>query len=639
MSDFHFLRPEAIFLILPLAFLFFYNQIKPLKAGNWQNVISPALQKYVLIQQAEQKNNRILNIALWVGALLAIIALAGPSWEKQKSTIYRSSQGIVIGLDLSLSMTSQDVSPSRLQRAKYKIVDALEMAKDQYLGLIAYAGDAHVASPLTQDIATLKTMLPALDPYIMPKAGSYLVSLAKETASLFKQSNVQSRTLFLVADGVEAKDIDEAAAILNDANIQLRILAVGTEQGAPMAQPDGRFIKDSKGQVILPPLEWDNLQALADQTNAKIERLSNNDDDLKYLLSDLTNHINYEKQDNDDTFDNWLDSGYWLLLPILLIALGAFRKGIVLLIPLTLILQTDHAWASTLPDALLNADQQGEKYFNENPEQAAQLFKDPKWKASSLYKAGDYEGALNIWQQYKDPQSLYNQGNALAQLQRFDEAIFAYERALNKNPDLQDAKDNKALIEQLLQNQPQDSQSNQQQNQQNADQQKGQNQQGQGQQNQQNSQDQSKQQDSYNQSNQNKAQDSNEPNSESEETSEQPDSQEGNSDKYENPLETAQTEAEKQKEEELKERRKQNNNESSENTDDQQQQTQQQQAGQKQGDTQLENRKDLEQQQAVQQWMERIPDDPGGLLRNKFMYQYQQRQRQQPEQSEERKPW
>jgi len=639
MSDFHFLRPEAIFLILPLAFLFFYKQIKPLKAGSWQNVISPALQKYVLFQHEEQKPSRVLNAALWLGALLAILALAGPSWEKQQSAVYRSSQGIVIGLDLSLSMTSQDVSPSRLQRAKYKIIDALELVKEQYVGLIAYAGDAHVASPLTQDIATLKTMLPALDPYIMPKAGSNLISLTNETVALFEQSNVHPKTLLLVADGVESKDINEAADILNKANIQLRILTVGTETGAPMAQPDGRFIKDSKGQVILPPLEWDNLQNLAEQTNAKIERLGNTDKDLKYLLSNLSSNINFEKQDDNETFDLWLDSGYWLLLPILLLALGAFRKGIVLILPIVLFLQTDDSWANTLPDALLNADQQGEKYFSENPAQAAQLFKDPQWKASSLYKAGDYQGALDIWQQYKDPQSFYNQGNALAHLQRFDEAIFAYDQALDKNPNLQDAKDNKALIEQLMQNQQQDSQQNQQSDQQNSNQQQSdqeQNQQGQGQQSQQGSQDQSQQ----NQQAQNAEDSESQPSqndSKNQEASQSSGEHNKGADKYENPLNQAQTEAEKQKEQDLEELREQA--QQTESTDGKDTENGDQTSKSEQAKTQLENRKDLEQQQAVQQWMQRIPDDPGGLLRNKFMYQYQQRQRQQPEQNEERKPW
>ena len=248
MSDFHLLRPEWILLILPLAILFFFKQIKPLKAGNWQTVISPRLQQYVLFNTKQKTSQRFTQIALWASALIAILALSGPSWQKQSSEVYRSQQGLIIGFDLSLSMTSQDVAPSRVQRAKYKIMDVLKAQRGQNIGLIAYAGDAHVVSPLTQDTNTVKSLLAPLDPYIMPSQGSNLVSLANETANLFEQAGSSPRTLLLITDGVETRDIQPAAQILNSAGIRLAILAVGTEQGAPMVQPDGRFFKTVKAK-------------------------------------------------------------------------------------------------------------------------------------------------------------------------------------------------------------------------------------------------------------------------------------------------------------------------------------------------------------------------------------------------------
>ena len=333
MSDFHLLRPEWILLILPLAILFFFKQIKPLKAGNWQSVISPTLQKYVLLNAPEKSSQRLTQSALWLGALLGILALSGPSWQKQSSEVYRSEQGLIIGLDLSLSMTSQDIAPSRVQRAKYKILDVLKSERGQNIGLIAYAGDAHVVSPLTQDTNTVKSLLPPLDPYIMPSQGSNLVALAQQTVNLFEQAGSSPRTLLLVTDGVESRDIDIAANLLNQANIRLAILAVGTEQGAPMVQPDGRFFKDSKGQVIMPPLEWDNLQALARATSAKIERLGNSDRDISSLLASFKSANQFKKDDDEKMqFDQWLDSGYWLILPLLLLCLGAFRLRFVLVL-------------------------------------------------------------------------------------------------------------------------------------------------------------------------------------------------------------------------------------------------------------------------------------------------------------------
>ncbi|WP_283785906.1 VWA domain-containing protein [Bermanella sp. WJH001] len=629
MSDFHLLRPEWILLILPLAILFFFKQIKPLKAGNWQSVISPKLQQYVLSNTQQKTSQRFTQVALWLSALLAILALSGPSWQKQSSEVYRSQQGLIIGFDLSLSMTSQDVAPSRVQRAKYKIMDVLKAQRGQNIGLIAYAGDAHVVSPLTQDTNTVKSLLTPLDPYIMPSQGSNLVSLAQETANLFEQAGSSPRTLLLVTDGVETRDIQPAAQILRSAGIRLAILAVGTKQGAPMVQPDGRFFKDSTGQVIMPPLEWDNLQQLASATGAQIKRLSNNDRDITSLLSSFSQREDFKKDEDENMeFDQWLDSGFWLVLPLLVLCLGAFRKGIILSIAVIVLVQPNDSVAQiNLPDVLLNGDQQGEKYFEQNPAKAAEAFNDPKWKASSLYKAGDYQGALDIWQQFDDAQSLYNQGNALAQLQQIDQAIAAYDAALKKQSDFDDAKANKALLEQLKQNQ-QNQQNNPQQNQDGSDSQDSSEQnQDSGESSDQNSEQQNQSQNSDSQDGQSQDSQSSDSN-ESQQNAQQSD---GDT-QSENPLEQAQTEEEKQRQEEMDALKEQ-----------MAQHTQDEKNSENEGEqtglpSQPKSQADLEQEQAMQQWIQRIPDDPGGLLRNKFLYQYQQRQGN-TEQNGERKPW
>ena len=634
MSDFHLLRPEWTLLILPLAILFFFKQVKPLKAGSWQSIISPQLQQHVLFQTHIKGTGRYLQSGLWLAALLGIFAMSGPSWEKQNTDVYRSQQGLVIGLDLSLSMTSQDVAPSRVQRAKYKIIDVLQAQQGQNIGLIAYAGDAHVVSPLTQDNNTITALLSPLDPYIMPSQGSNLVKLAQETVNLFQQAASSPRTLLLVTDGVENRDIEQAAQLLNQANIQLAILAVGTEQGAPMVQPDGRFFKDSQGQVIMPPLEWSNLQQLANATGAKIERLSSNDRDISNLLSSFALSTQFKKDDDEKMqFDQWLDSGYWLLLPMMLLCLTAFRKGIVLSVALLVMWQPNDSFAQvSLPDALLNGDQQGERYFTQDPAKAAEHFNDPKWKASSLYKAGDYQGALDIWQQFNDAQSLYNQGNALAQLQQFEQAIKAYDQALSQNPDLEDAKANKALIEQLLKHQ----QENPQQNQDSSDSQENASKQdGESSDSQQNQSQDGQNQDGQKQDSQ-KQDGKDAQSSESQDTGSQ--EQDGSSankqNNSENPLEQAQTDAEKQREAEM-EKRKQ---EMAKQRSDQEKSEEDLQDESQDFQAQPKSQEDLEQEQAMKQWIQRIPDDPGGLLRNKFLYQYQQRQGN-TEQDGERKPW
>ena len=616
MSDFHLLRPEWLLALIPLMAVMIYRKRKQALSGQWKNIIAPQLQPYVLKQQEIKPQEHWIQAALWLSAFIGILALSGPSWQKQPSLVYNNQAGLVIALDLSLSMTSQDLTPSRLQRAKYKITDILKQQENKNLALIAYAGDAHTASPLTRDIKTIQSMLPALDPYIMPAQGSNLVHLVEQATALFEQGKSKPRQLLLVTDGVEPQDISAASQALINADIQLSILAIGTEQGAPIVKPNGQFFKDGQGNVIMPGLEWENLQTLANATQARITKIANDDRDINYLIKDNPLKASFEQQKERIEFDQWQDGGYWLILPMLLLSLLAFRKGVIIVALLAIVTQPQESWAEdNLPDFLLNNNQVAQKQFEQNPEAAAKNFSHPQWKASSLYKAGDYQGALDIWQKSEDAQSLYNQGNALAHLQRVDEAIAAYDKALKISPELEDAIANKALLEQLKQQQEQQSEGEQQdgqegdsQDQENKDGQQG------------DSQDQQEGKNS-------KSQQDGEQNQDSKES---PDEQ---GDESQNPLSKQQTEEEALKQQEAQQAKKeqkkaeQEENEQSPNEDDKLAST----------ETQTKSTEQLEKEQAMKQWIERIPDDPGGLLRNKFIYQYNKRNRN--NQDGDRKPW
>jgi len=624
MPDFHFLRPEWFVALIPLIIAVFIQRRQSKLSGQWKNIVSPALQPYMLKHQGQQSASPVLKYIFVIAALLAIIALSGPSWKKQPSQVFKSQSGLIIALDLSLSMSAQDVQPSRLQRAKYKILDILDQNLGSNIALVAYAGDAHVASPLTRDIKTIQSMLPALDPYIMPAQGSNLKRLVDESIALFEQGKSSPKTLLLVTDGIENQDIEYAANALKAAKINLSILAVGTEQGAPIVQPDGRFFKDSKGQVIMPPLEWDDLSVLASQSNGRIQRLSSGDSDIKYLTDIQNFSQDFEQTEESVVFDQWFDSGYWLILPVLLLSLMGFRKGVVLSICLVFF-QPENSWAETkdssLPDFLLNQDQVAMKLFDSNPTAAAEKFNDKKWKASSLYKANDHEAALSQWQNFSDADSIYNQANALAHLNRLDEAIAAYDEVLKKNPDHEDALFNKQLIEQLKQ---------QQDNQQQSDG------------------DQSDQSDSQQDSEQKDSQQKDSKQGESDQDgkqsddAQQQDSQQASEADQNQPSDNPANQSEQeQKDAEQQAAKQQDSDNPEQEEQDAQQQASQSQSEQKGQDqerlTPQQITKNAEQEQAMKQWMERIPDDPGGLLRNKFLYQYKNRNNQ--EQNGERKPW
>jgi len=620
MSDFHLLRPEWLWALLPLLLTLIFQRRQKALSGQWKNIIAPQLQEYLLKKTAHSSSNNSLFMGgLWLAAILAIVALSGPSWQKQPSLVYSSQGGLVIALDLSLSMTSQDLSPSRLQRAKYKITDILKQTEQDNIALIAYAGDAHVASPLTRDVKTILNMLPVLSPYIMPTPGSNLVSLVKEASALFEQGKSSPRKLLLVTDGVEPQDIETVSQLLRKAQIELSILAVGTEQGAPIVKPDGHFFKDSQGQVILPVLEWDNLQHLSDVSGARITKISNDDSDINYLITDNSLQKSFEEEKGTLEFDQWLDSGYWLILPILLLSLTLFRRGILLIAVIAIMGTPQQSWADNeLPDFLLNKNQLAHKQFKSDPKQAAQLFADQQWKASSLYKAKDYQGALDIWQQYSDAQSLYNAGNALAQLQRLDDAIGNYEQAMELDSKLQDAETNKAILEALKKQQEQ---------QQKQDGEPGDKEQSDQESSDQESSEQEKSQQSQDGQQQSSQQSQDDSGQDGEDSSSDNPTEQGEQKEAQNPKAQQQTDEEKQKQQAA---------------EVQQSKADDEQAGNNEKDSaqaMVKSTQQLEKEQAMQQWIERIPDDPGGLLRNKFLYQYKNRNQQNNNQNGDRKPW
>ena len=165
------LRPEALWLallIIPAVWL----AIKASGArGDWSKVIDPELLSH-LLQDSAARETRRAHWLVPLGLVLAILGIAGPSFSKIDVPVFQRADALVIVLDLSASMSAADIQPSRVQRARQKILDILSQRNEGVTGLVVYAGDAHVVAPLTDDRRTIENLLPALDPAIMPLPGS-----------------------------------------------------------------------------------------------------------------------------------------------------------------------------------------------------------------------------------------------------------------------------------------------------------------------------------------------------------------------------------------------------------------------------------------------------------------------------------
>lgn len=123
-------------------------------------------------------------------------ALAAPSWKRLPAPVFRNTASLVIALNLSESMNAEDIKPSRLVRARYKIADLLAQYKDGQIALLVYSGAAFMVTPLTNDIETIQSQLEALTTHIMPIAGNNPVAGLTKAVELFKASWFATRTYF-----------------------------------------------------------------------------------------------------------------------------------------------------------------------------------------------------------------------------------------------------------------------------------------------------------------------------------------------------------------------------------------------------------------------------------------------------------
>ncbi|MCA0951049.1 vWA domain-containing protein [Shewanella chilikensis] len=466
----HFIRPEWLWALVPLALLLVLQSRRQAGQSDWDRYIAPHLAPLLLTQGSKNRRNRLPWLGL--GWLVAVLALSGPALYKKPLPVFASSTGRVLVMDMSLSMYATDAAPNRLTQARFRATDLLEQLNEGETALLAYAGDAFVISPLTRDRNTLLNLLPTLSPVIMPVRGSNLVAALEKAKELLSQGGHLQGDIILMTDGVGSRQLNAAKQAIEGSHYRLGILAIGSSQGAPIRLPDGQLLKDSRNEVVVPATDFGLLSELASAGNGILVPYSNDGKDLQTLQQWLA--TSSDATETDLAGDTWVDLGPYLALLLLLPLLLSFRSGLpVLLLPLSLgLLVSPPSQASGFDDLWQTRDQQGMQAFKqEDFATAADKFVDPAWQGSARYRGGDYQGALQAFEQDGSATGLYNQGNALMQLGQYEEAIKRYSDALTIVPDMQDAIDNKALAESLLK------QRKQQQDQQSQDKQEGQSQQ------------------------------------------------------------------------------------------------------------------------------------------------------------------
>lgn len=444
----HWFRPWWLLLLPLLGWLLWQLWHRQKRAGRWQMIL-PAAFHAVLLNGGRGRDSKKPWIVLGLAWLLALLALFGPGWQRVEQLSQKPVDPLVVMLELTPEMLATDAPPTRLEQARRKLLDLLEARSDSQTAIIVYSGSAHTLVPLSDDLITIRNLLDAVKPSIMPQAGHRADLAVRKALALLKQGEMGRGRLLLIGSSLSEQERQGIRQALTGKAPPLLILGVGTAEGAPVEQESGGLLKDSQGAILLPRLDGASLTDFAGQVNGDYRQLRMDDNDLSELgLLDSPKQLQNDGQLIQ--LDSWTDQGYWFLLPLLLLAACAGRRGWLLCLPL-LLLMPQNSYAFEFADLWLRPDQQGQQLLEQQrPAQAAQRFEDPKWQGIALYQAGDYASAAQRFAQGNSAADHYNRGNALARNGDLEAALDAYEQALERQPDLQAALQNKTLVEQAL---------------------------------------------------------------------------------------------------------------------------------------------------------------------------------------------
>ncbi len=571
MESLHFIRPLWFVALAPILVLAWFWFRRTRAGSAWQNAISSELLP-VLLDVQESRSGQWLRGIMLTAITLAVIGLAGPTWEKLPQNVEQKNDALVVLLDLSLSMWAEDVKPSRIVRARQKITDILRQREEGLTALVAYAGDAHAVVPLTDDVATIENLLGALDPGMMPVLGSNPSHGLEIAKGLFSNANMTEGRILMITDG-----IDRISAVSKHRNraFPISIIGIGTYEGGPIpldsdAEPP-RYLMTQEGNQVIALLDERRLTEVANLSYGKYSKLSLSDTDFRVALSTPlpTEDASIEVERE---FDSWFDQGHWLAAALLPLCLLGFRRGALIMLAFAVATPGFDAAAAptaaseTAPGTIWDKlwwrdDQRAHQALTAGePERAAILFEDPQWRAVARYRTGDWTDALRGFNQDTTNTGTYNRANAHARLGNYQQALDLYGQVLAAAADHEDAAFNKALVERLLQ----------QQQQQQAD----------------------AQQDS----------------------TEKQQKQQSN-DSEESPSENQQQSSD------------QESNESPSQSNEEQRESEQDREGEDEDQQRQELVNRDEKQEALEQWLRRVPDEPGGLLRRKFQHETKQRLR------------
>jgi len=433
LAQLHFLRPWWLLGLLALAVFAWWWQAGKRKRSAWRDAVDAHLLPHLLDDSATQPKRAWARMLGMLAGALAMLAMAGPSLRKQEHPLWQTRAPLVIALDLSSTSLARDLPPSRLAQARAKIGTLLRERAGGQVALVAFADDAYTVAPLTEDAGNIALFLDALQPDIMPEDGQRADRAIAWSRQLMGQAGFASGDILLLTDHADAAALAEGARA-SAAGYRVSALGLGSAQGGVFDTPGGL------GQARL---DAGSLRRLAATGGGRYQGLTPGNGDLR-ALGVLEPPGEAGAVMRGEKISSWRDDGYWLLPLVMLLALPMFRRGAATAAVLVaaLCLPAPQAHAQTQIRKVAQAQHPGSLWRRADQQAHARM-----QDGIAAYRAKDHDAAIAAFSGIDSADGQYNLGNALARAGRYDEAIAAYDRALGRQPRMADAIANRAAVD------------------------------------------------------------------------------------------------------------------------------------------------------------------------------------------------
>lgn len=445
-------------LLIPVGVLwnFFLRKSGKADLSGLSKFIDKNLLPHLLLGNANKVKRKYIGLLYSLLVFFIIVALANPRWSYKDIDAFQPTASMVVLLDLANTMNATDISPSRIIRARQNLEDLLNLSKGLKIGLIGFAGYPHLISPITDDIQTIKTYLPALDTDLTTVQGNSLSLAFKMAANLLENEPGEKKSILLVSDGnFASNDFSHELKALHGQNIIVHVIGVGTTNGAPFKNKNGSLHK-SQGKIATSKLHDSLLKEIAKQGHGIYTEAGHTDLGIRAIL--MKAQQSEQEHIVAGKIRQWDDRYYLFLIPAAAILLYLMRQRVLYILILgvfTTLFISSEVYAVQPKNAFKNSDQLGQEcYISGEFKQAAEKFKDPYRKGVALYRAGEFAEAEKEFKQVDRASvknaAIYNAGNAQMQQRKWRAAIKSYESVLASEPDNFAAQHNLEIARKML---------------------------------------------------------------------------------------------------------------------------------------------------------------------------------------------